>query len=169
MSKYNYTLEGYDNTMARAVGRDIDVSFKQSQEITRTIRHMETSKAKAHLERVISMKQPQAFVRFTNGLGHKPGMASGRYPIRAAKAILTIIKEAETNAQARGLGTCIIIHASAQKARRPMHYGRQTRTRMKRTHVEIVVKETEAKKTESKKTASKKTEVNKQKEPEGAA
>jgi large subunit ribosomal protein L22 len=150
MSTYRYSQKLYDDTMARALGRDIDISFKQSIEITRTIRKMEISKAKAYLQRVIDKKQPQAFHRFTNGLGHKPGIAAGRYPIRASKAILSLVKEAETNAQTRGLGTCIIIHASAQKARRPMHYGRHPRLRMKRTHVEIVVKETESKKEDKK-------------------
>ncbi|MFH1915885.1 MAG: 50S ribosomal protein L22 [Nanoarchaeota archaeon] len=136
--------------MARAVARDIDISFKQAIEITRSIRFKDVESAKTYLQRVIEKKEPQRFTRFTNGLGHKPGMAAGRYPIRACTAILALVKEAEANAQTRGLGTCKIIHAAAQKANKPFHYGRRTRRRMKRAHVEIVLQEkTQDRKTEA--------------------
>jgi len=145
MSKYKYSYPKFEENVACAVGRDIGISFKQAIEITRNIRKKDLEKAQAYLQRVIDMKEAVKFTRFTNGLGHKPGMASGRYPKTACKHILMILNQAEANAQAKGLGRCKIIHISAQQADKPMHSGRRPRLAMKRAHVEVVLQEIEKK------------------------
>jgi ribosomal protein L22 len=117
---------------------------------------MTAQKAIAFLERVQTKQEPVPFTRFTDGVGHKPGMAAGRYPINAAKEISGLIKSAVANAANQGFGEELkIVHICAHKAGTPMHQGRQRRRVMKRTHIEIVLKEMEEKQKPAKKTTAK--------------
>ena len=153
--------------MARAVARDISISRKSGIEISKYLRGRTTKRAKTILEQVIALKEPVPYTRFTNGLGHRKGhMASGRYPIKAAKEFLSLIKTAENNAQNKGLSSELrIIHLSTQKASQQFHYGRQRRRLMKRAHVEIVVEEKEgAKRSAKKKEVKKETTTEKKAE-----
>ncbi|MFH1072943.1 MAG: 50S ribosomal protein L22 [Nanoarchaeota archaeon] len=143
MSTYTYAFKDLKENMAKSVGRDLNISFKQAIEIAGMLRNKELEKAQQALKRVLAFEQAVPFKRFTNGLGHKPGISSGRYPQRACTAILKVLNEVEANSQNKGLGKCRIIHIRAQQASRPMHYGRKMRTRMKRAHVEVVVQEIE--------------------------
>jgi large subunit ribosomal protein L22 len=151
MAEYKYSFQNFNKElMSRAVGRDLEISSKQSIEICNYLRHRKLQQAKRTLERVMEKKQAIPFTRFTNGLGHRPGkMSSGRYPIKASTAILNLLESVEANAQTKGLNTgeLEIVHISAQRAARPMHYGRHHGRQFKRTHIEIVVQET-AKKTD---------------------
>jgi large subunit ribosomal protein L22 len=162
--EYSYALQNYDNEhMARAVGRALPVSRKASIEIGNTIRHKTVARAKTILKEVISMKAPIKFTRFTNGAGHKPGMASGKYPQKAAEHILALVEAVESNAQFKGLNTSnlIITHFAVQFGGNAWKYGRQKRRKAKRTNIEIAVAEGKAK---EKKTADKKEEKSKPKE-----
>jgi large subunit ribosomal protein L22 len=145
MTDYKYAHEGYDaEKMARAVGRDVAISTKQAIEICSLLRKQNLQKAKQLMEDAIVKKTPVRFNRFTNGIGHRKGnIAAGAYPVKAATAILRLLKSVEVNAQNKGLNTgqLAIIHLCAHKASRPMHYGRKGRAEFKRTHVEIVVAE----------------------------
>jgi large subunit ribosomal protein L22 len=147
----NYTYQKYELNNSRACGRDLSISFKQAIEITNYLRNRTVTKAQGLLSETISMKKPIPFKRFTNGLGHKPGMGPGRYPVNACKEILAVLNAAQANAEVRGLGLCKIVHIAAQPASRPFHYGRRKRIKMRRCHIEIVLQETEpAKKTKGK-------------------
>lgn len=148
-----YAFSSYNKElMARAVGRDMSISKKQSVEICKWIHKRQLEKAKKILEDAIAMKRPIPFTRFNWNVGHRPGMGPGRYPQKAAKEILAVLKSAEANAQVKGLntGNLHIIHINAQKASAPLHYGRQRGTHMKRTHVEIVLQEMAPKKNKEK-------------------
>ena len=81
-------------------------------------------------------------------MGHKSGIAAGRFPQKTTNQIIRLLDEVETNAQNKGLNVddLYISHVCAHKASAPWHYGRQRRRKMKRTHVEIVVEEKEEKK-----------------------
>ncbi len=148
---FGCTFANYNKElMARAAGRDLSISTKQSIEICNNIRKKPLKQAKRILEDAITQRRAIRYTRFNKNIGHKPGMAAGRYPVKAATNILAILKSAEANAQVKGLntGNLALIHASAHKAARPMHYGRQRGTLMKRTHVEIVLQEKVQKKKE---------------------
>ena len=156
--------------MARALGQNLNISTKQSIEICNSIRKKSTVDAKRILTDAINQKVPIRFTRFTNGLGHRRGMASGRYPRNASKEILSLVEAAEANAQFKGLNTAnlIINHVAAQNAGNQWRYGRHRRRRMKRTHVELFVEETVPKKSseQTKKNVSpQKTEVKKETPP----
>lgn len=139
-----YAFSDYNSQlMARAVGRDISISKKQSVEICNRIRYKSTVQAKKILEDAIVLKKAIPFTRFNWNVGHRPTLGPGRYPQKAATEILALIKSAEANAQVKGLntGNLSIVHINAQKAPTPHHYGRQRGTKMKRTHIEIVLQE----------------------------
>lgn len=137
-----YSTKDEENT-ARVFARNLSISTKYSVEICRNIRGKPLNKAKKLLEDVLAMERPIVMARFTRDIAHKKGTGPGKYPIEATKKILAALKSAESNAQNKGLSTndMYISHISAHKASRPWHYGRQRRRRMKRTHVEIVLKE----------------------------
>jgi large subunit ribosomal protein L22 len=133
--------------LARAKAKDIPVSTKHSIEICRYLRYKTTNLAKNILEETIALKKPIPFKRFKKDMGHKPGMAAGRFPKKAANEILKLVKAAETNAQFKGLNTSSlkIIKILANKASVPVTGGRRN-TSTKRTNLEIEVKEKREKK-----------------------
>ena len=145
---YKYSTKAEENN-AKAVGVGLPISTKQSVMICQYVRGKKLQMAKQMLSETIGLKKPVPFTRFTNGLGHKPGkMAAGRFPIKACQHILEIIETAEANAQFKGLSTpdLVVKHISAQKAANTWRYGRQSRIKAKRTHVEVVLEEKKAKK-----------------------
>jgi large subunit ribosomal protein L22 len=162
MAQYNYAFQGFNKElMARAVARDVEVSYKQAIEICNYLRHRKLANAKATLERVMEKKQAIPFKRFVNGLGHKPGkMTSGRYPVKASGTFLKLLESIEANAQTKGLNTneLEIVHICSHKSARQPHYGRNGGRQFKRCHIEVVVAETTEKekgKKEEKKKAPK--------------
>lgn len=165
---YNYTDAEYNKEhMARAVGRSMPISTKASIEIANSIRHKTVARAKVILQDAIALKKPIKYTRFTEGAGHKPGMASGKYPQRACGEILKLVETVESNAQFKGLNTSelIISHMAAQDAGNVWRYGRHKRRKQKRTHIEIIVEEGKAeKKKEAKKETAQKSEKTKEQE-----
>ena len=168
MADYTYAYNGPEEGVAKAVLKAAPLSTKTSIEMSKHLKGRTTTAAKALLERVIKQEEALPFTRFTNGLGHKKNMGSGRYPEKAAKAFLKLISSAEANANHAGMSNELkIIHLLAQEASRPYHYGRLRRRQVKATHVEIVVQETETKKRPAakKKAAAQPTPAKKQEQP----
>ncbi len=169
MAKYNYSIKQMEEeNIAKAVGRALPISTKQSIEICNFIRQMPLEKAMKKLVDVINKKSAIPFKRFSDNIGHKKEMAAGRYPEKACGKILKLLEAVEANAQFKGLSTAnlVISHICAHKAARPWHYGRQRRRKMKRTNVELIVEERaekkekeEVKKIEEKKKEEKKVDV----------
>ncbi len=151
------SFEAYNKEkMAFAGGRSLPISTQQSVEICKALKKKKTSDAKKILTQAIEKKKPIRFTRYNDNIAHKPGIGPGKYPVSASKAILQVIKSAEANAQVKGLGTdLVIIHMNAHKAARPWHYGRQRRTKMKRSHIEVVVAEAPKKDEKGKHNAAK--------------
>ncbi|MBS3147870.1 50S ribosomal protein L22 [Candidatus Woesearchaeota archaeon] len=145
---YKYSTELTQNC-AKGVGVALPISRKESVMVCQAIRGMQVGKAKKLLEDVVALKKPIAFTRYNMDMGHKHGIAAGRFPVSACSQILKLLQSVEANAQFKGLSTAglIVRHASAQKGPTAYHSGRQ-RTKAKRTHIELVVEE---KKQEAKK------------------
>ncbi|MDO8642325.1 MAG: 50S ribosomal protein L22 [Candidatus Woesearchaeota archaeon] len=141
---HGYSFPDYEKgSMVRVIGRDVSISTKHSIEVCNTLRHRNIAVVKRILEDAIALKRPIPFKRYTNGAGHKPGMAAGQFPKNACTAILNLIKSLEMNAQHKGLNTSrlVIIHAVANKGARPYRISRQRGRRMKNTHLEFVARE----------------------------
>jgi len=150
----NYSFNDYNKeTMARAIGRSMPISFKHGIEICNFIRGKNVNYAKEFLSEVIEEKQAVPFRRFNHHVGHKKTMAAGRYPKKASKEILDLINSAEANAQFKGLSTSnlTIKFIIANKATTTIRSGRKRSRRAKRTQVEIIVQE----KVDKKKSGSK--------------
>lgn len=145
---YSFEPDGKVN-VARAIGRDLNVSFKDTVIICNRLRGMMLSDASRLLEGVISLNTLIPFGRFNRGIGHR--RVSGKnniakYPKKAAGEVLKVLKNAETNAEYRGLVPegLKIIHIQAQKGpirkkRRPQ--GRWRRWKTEFVSVQIVAQE----------------------------
>lgn len=128
---------------ARAAARDVQVSVKHGVEVCRWIRGKPLPAAKKLLEQVIKRQRAVPYLRYNWDLGHKRGMAAGRYPVRTCQTILRLLQSAEVNAQFKGMNTSklAITHIVAHRASRPLHAGRHRGRVMKRAHLEVVVQE----------------------------
>jgi len=133
--------------LASAKAQNIPVSTKHSVEISRHLRYKKTSFAKSFLEDVIRLKKAVPYYRFDQDLGHKAGMSAGRFPQKAAREFLRLVKSVEANAQSKGLNSSAlkITKVLANKASIPLTGGRHRRG-TKRTHLEIEVREISEKK-----------------------
>lgn len=129
--------------MAKASGKFLPISYKQSVVICDFVRGKNVQKIKRALNNVLGMQQAVPFTRFSHGAGHKPGIGPGKYPIKAVTHFITLIESAEANAQNKGLAAAnlCIVHAMANNAGNSWHYGRQRRRRRKISHVELIVAE----------------------------
>jgi large subunit ribosomal protein L22 len=138
---YAYSTQPTENS-AKAVGLSLPISRKQSTQVCAAIRGLNVQKAKKLLEDAIALKKPIPMKKYNWNTGHKAGMGPGSYAPTTCDHVLKILKNAEANAQFKGLstGNLIIVHASAQKGPTVMHQGRQ-RSKAKRAHIEIVVEE----------------------------
>ena len=154
MPKWGYSIltEALDpEKTAKARGREIKVSHKHSREVCKTIKGMTLTNAKTFLRDVIDKKKPVPITRYNKKDGHRHGLVkafSGRYPIKAAAKILTILESAEANAENKNLDTdrLTILHAAAypgSKMKRftPRAHGRASPKYETLTHIEIVLNE----------------------------
>ncbi len=128
------------SAIARA--RDLPISTKHATMVCHAIRYKNTAAAKKYLQEVIQLERAVPHPRFNFDLGHKPGMGPGRYPIKAAKEILKLVKNVEANAQVKGLNTTIlkITKLMANKASIPQRGGRVPGA-AKSSNLDIEVKE----------------------------
>ena len=145
-------------------------STKQGIEICSALRGKPLDRAMALLEEVMSLKTAIPFKRFNKDMGHKVGMAAGRYPVKASKHILELLKSVNSNAQEKGFATSdlVVSHISAKRASRPWHAGRHVRRKAKRTHVEILVEQRAAEEKVPKKSKDKRAKRTQQKEEKSA-
>ncbi len=141
-------------------GRDLSISTKHAIEICNFIRGKNLLKSKEVMEKVLTKKKAIPFKRYNRDMGHRPGhVGSGRYPLKACKAILSLLESLEVNAQNKGLDTAslYIKEIIPNKASNVWHYGRQRRRKMKLTHIFMKTEEkVEKEKTEKKKSEAKK-------------
>jgi len=147
---YSYAGELAENQV-RASARDLRVSFKEMVELARELRGKSLEDARRVLEDVIALRRPIPFRRYKKEVGHRrqlQGWKAGRYPVKAAKLVMKLLKSAEANAEQKGLDTerLFIRHIAAQqgpKLRRffPRAYGRATSKVEQLVHVEVVLEE----------------------------
>jgi len=87
---------------AAARGTGLNISPKAAREVCKALKGMDLEKAKNYLGRVIKMDQAVPFKRHDGKVGHRrgKGMATGRYPVKTAAAILKVIESAGNNGEA---------------------------------------------------------------------
>ncbi len=143
MAQHNYGYQKSEDNTVKAVGRNLAVSPKQGTEICKYVRGRPLGQAKMLLEQSINMVRAVPFTRFTNGLGHKPGMSAGRFHPKACQLILNVIKSAEANAKNKGYNSSDmkVVHIAMQIGPKNNHAGRQKRSIFKNSHIEVVLQE----------------------------
>lgn len=163
MASTNYAYNDFNQHTASAYGKSLHISTKVAINICNAVRHKSVAKALSYLEAVVNLDRAVPFTRFNDGVGHRRGkMASGRFPVKAAKEISAIIKSASSNAENKGFASELkIVHICAQRASQPMHQGRQRRRSSKRTHIEVVVKELDSPKAKAKENTTLKKDLTK--------
>jgi len=91
---------------SRAMGMELHISPKHAREICRTLRGMRAQAALTYLEDVIALKRAVPFKRYNRNVAHRHnllGWDAGRYPQKAAKEVLTVLKNAVANAEYKGM------------------------------------------------------------------
>ncbi len=152
MPSYGYSIIGIDpDRTAIASGRNMRVSPKHCREVCKEIRGKNLDKAIELLEAVVEEKAWIPYKRHYKKRGHHPGMkkwAAGGHPVKASNYILKILKNAESNADNKGLDIdrLKVIHAVTHRGRIykkfvERAFGRSTAYFEQSSHVEIVVEE----------------------------
>ncbi len=120
-------------TKAVVNGVDIPISTKHSMAICRFIKRKKISQAISDLEQVAKIRKP---IPMKGEIPHRKGkMMSGRFPQKAAKQFIILLKSLSSNAIYFGIEEPIITEAFANIGARP--FGRKG-IRRKRTHIRIV-------------------------------
>jgi large subunit ribosomal protein L22 len=153
MAFTTYSVEFQKEKTARSQGHELHVSPRHCVEICRELRGRSLVEAKSYLEAITKMKTPVPFKRHRSGVGHRAGMRgwdAGRYPQKAAREILTALRNAEANAEYKGLDTerMLVVHSLARtgrviEGRMPRAMGRATAKNTATVTVEIVLQELE--------------------------
>lgn len=145
-----YTTYADPDTTAKAIGRDMPISPKMSREICGMVRGMKVENAINALEEVVEIKRPVPLKRFNKRVSHKKGVGPGRYPQKAARAILAVIESAVSNAEYKGLDadSLVISTISASLGRTipghmPRAHGRATQWNQQTVNVEVILEEVE--------------------------
>lgn len=128
------------------MGRELHISRKQARELSKAIKGKNVVAARKLLEEVSMLKRAVPFKRYNTGVPHKRGMYAGRYPQKAAKEFLRVLKNAESNATYKGLDTeaMKISHIATKKGHTfmgtfPRAQGRATPKRHETVSIEIVL------------------------------
>ncbi|ORX77492.1 ribosomal protein L22 [Anaeromyces robustus] len=152
MTRYAATPENLDKA-AKASGSYLRVHFKNTREAAKTISGMKLSKAVKFLNDVKEMKQCVPFRRFSKGVGRcaqakNHNVSQGRWPVKSAEFLLGLLKNAESNAEVKGLNmdNLVIKHiqvnqAPKQRRRTYRAHGRINAYLSHPCHIEIIVAE----------------------------
>lgn len=101
--KLNYSVQSDPENTSKAMGRELHISRKHAYEISKAIKGKKVEAARTFLENVSVLKQAVPFKRYKRSVAHKKGMSAGRYPQKAAKEMLKLLTNAESNATYKGL------------------------------------------------------------------
>merc|ERR1739848_825832 len=153
--------EGPSSTMvkyAKARGSDLRVHFKNTRESAMAIKKMGLYQARQYLEDVLEHKRVIVFRRFCGGVGRTAQAKNegstngqGRWPKKSVKILLDLLRNAESNAEVKGLDvdSLFVSHIQvnqAQKGRRRTYraHGRINAYMSSPCHVELTLSEKES-------------------------
>ena len=123
-------------TEAVVNAKNVPISTKHSSAICKFIKRKRIPQAISDLEQVIKIRKA---VPMKGEIPHRKGkgMMSGRFPQKAAKEFIILLKSLGANANYNGIENPIIVGAKANIGARPFgKYG----IRRKRTHITITAK-----------------------------
>ncbi len=117
--RYEYST-GFDtNKSARSQTYDANVSYKDLTQVCKTITGKPVLKAMVILENAIDGIKPIIYKTHAKGSGHKSQLSGkqGKFPNKASKLMLKLLKNAYSNAQSKGIDekSIVVLHAAAFK------------------------------------------------------
>ena len=117
---------------------NVPVSTKQAIAICNFIKNKKIQDAIKDLEDVARLKK---VIPMTGEVGHRKGrgIMSGRFPQKAAKNFIKLLKSLSANATYSGLENPVITEAIPNIGSRP--YGKFGRVRRKRSHIKITARD----------------------------
>lgn len=124
---------------AIAQGKDMPLSPKHVKFICRFIKGKSIQEASSLMEQVSSMK---IYVPMSGELACRKKGVKGRYPVKAAREFIRILKGLQGNANMAGILNPVIVEAIPNQASRPFKKGG---LRFKRAHVMLKVMEKQEK------------------------
>ena len=143
-----YTMKTDPETTSRAIGKEVSVSPKHCREVLKELRGRKVEDAKKYLKGVIELKVPVPYTRYKMFLNPKPKVGPARFPVKAAKAILKVLENAQSNAEYKGLDAdnMRVKVACAHRGRiqqgfMPRAYGRSSPWNEQTTSIEIILEE----------------------------
>merc|ERR1712029_1095316 len=109
--------------MGKAKGSNLRVHFKNTRETAQAIKSMPLHRASKYLKNVIAHKEIVPFRRFMGGVGRHAqakahGTSQGRWPLKSCEFLLQLLKNAESNAEFKGLDPdhLVIEHIQVNRA-----------------------------------------------------
>ncbi len=128
------------DNVVKAYGKDLPISRKHGYELANFLRYKPVNRVIRELEEIMKLKLAVPFKRYNGDVGHRTKIGPGRYPVKAAKYFLKVVKNAINNAKQKGLNVdeLYVVHLSTHKASTPLSSGRRHRS-TKRLHVQVAL------------------------------
>ncbi|CAN8095177.1 unnamed protein product [Discula destructiva] len=140
---------------ARARGAYLRVSFKNTRETAQAINGWKLQRAVKFLENVKEKSEAVPMRRYCGSIGRTAqgkawGVSRARWPVKSAEFLLQLLKNAESNADSKGLdtGALIVKHiqvnqAPKQRRRTYRAHGRINPYMSNPCHIELILTEAE--------------------------
>lgn len=156
MTRYSVEAENAAKSV-KTRGSDLRVHFKNTRESAQAIKGMHLNKAVGYLKQVIAQERCIPFNRFSGSIGRtgqtkefKSPTSKGRWPKKSCQILLGMLKNAESNAEVKGLDVDALVidhiqvNAAAKQRRRTYRaHGRINPYMASPCHVEIMLSEHE--------------------------
>ncbi|KAG0165130.1 60S ribosomal protein L17 [Apophysomyces sp. BC1034] len=138
---------------AKSKGAYLRVHFKNTREVAAAIKGLKLSKAYAYLNNVTEHKQAIPFRRFNGGVGRTAqakefGTTQARWPVKSIKFVTDLLKNAESNAEAKGLNveelyiSGVVVNQAPKHRRRTYRaHGRINPFMTSPSHIEVILTE----------------------------
>jgi len=154
MVKYSREVENPAKS-SKARGSDLRVHFKNTHEAAMALKGLALPRAQKYLEDVLEKKQIIPFRHFSGGVGRKAQTKAfkttqGRWPKKSAEFLLSLLKNVQSNAEAKELKpeqlyvSHIQVNQAQQQRRRTYRaHGRINPYMSCPCHIEVIVSEKE--------------------------
>ncbi|KAF2396279.1 ribosomal protein L22 [Trichodelitschia bisporula] len=138
---------------ARARGSYLRVSFKNTRETAQAINGWNLQRAVQFLENVKEHKEAVPMRRYAGSTGRTAqgkqfGVSKARWPVKSAEFLLDLLKNAEANADTKGLDTSALVvkhiqvnQAPKQRRRTYRAHGRINPYMSNPCHIELILTE----------------------------
>ncbi|KAJ1332632.1 ribosomal protein L22 [Batrachochytrium salamandrivorans] len=150
---FMYALQETSAKSVKARGSYLRVHFKNTREVAASIKGYKLSKAVTYLKHVTEHTEAIPFRRFAGGIGRTAqakvfGVQRARWPVKSVEFVLGLLKNAESNAEVKGLNIENLVvrqiqvnQAPKQRRRTYRAHGRINPYMSNPSHIELTLVE----------------------------